>query len=486
MEKNKGKIKTKNLLVILILGISVIGVVIYGIAFSPLSDLSSRLYITGNDVITNYELTSFDGRDINYGIVDGLDNRLITEPGAFWTATEDDLEIIGEPTINGDQATVQYFVTFRNKVNIYTNVKLHQAVETNLREITETIDIGYYQHLSWSGPTRIYWESNLYWTHYDFGDVIDYNTRNNHFTGLLKAEFDINPNPTPLNFTDNDGNRIETQFDYISINAMYLSDRKHGKLSEVLPEIDTIVPAKYEQDEVNYDTGGGVGGTMIAEGSGDDYYSLWDPDITFTPANPQVVDIGLNPGTVGSTLYPKTKDGSNIWDPAFDQKSMEDCSFTYNLVSLSPLVYEYRYTLSWNNQINIIQDDDIWASDTTHLFHAEDRLSETRPVALHVTNRYVQMEFAVKFKIFTGLKINMAVTEEQDLDLPEEYYYELLWQALVDGFGGGEVYSESKDYDDIWMIVIVVIIISVGGVAGYMIYLKRNKQKFLLQLAGRR
>ncbi len=461
-------IKKKYNVLALVLLIAVVPlVIVFVVAFSPID--TSKLYITGNDVITNYNLDSFDGDGIIDGIVPELNNKLKFELGAFWKTNEDDLEIINTYE-HGNFTSVEYFVTLRNKINIYTNVRLNDTVEKNFNKVVEPFLAGSYKHLALSGGTRVRWESYLYWTHYDFGDVETYNMENNLFQGALKLSFDINPNPIPLDFTDADGNIIEKQFDYISINAMWVSDSTHGKMSTDMPEFVELTPAHYKADETNYKSGGAKGGTMTTM-EGDSYDHVWDPDIELNDPVGIARDSGIQPASEGSTLFPKTKDGSNIWDPFNTKKSMEDCSFTYNLGALSPLVYEYTSQLSWKQDNVIIQDywKSLFVLGSYVVVGTASQESETRQVGLHVTNRYIQAEFSVKFKLFTGFEINLIDTEEQELDLPEEYYDELLWQLLVDGFGGGETHAEGIHFGGVEDLITIIIII-VAIIAGVYIF----------------
>lgn len=364
----------------------------------------------------------------------------------------------------------------RNKVNIFTNVRLPQAVEKNFNPITEHFEAGTYEHLGLFGHYMDGWTSDLTWTHYDFGNVLQHNLENNLFSGSLKASFDINPNPIPLNFTDADGNQIEKQFDYISINAMWVSDKTVGKLSDDLPEFVELTPAHYELDERNDYTGAIQEGGMTTNTEDDDFSHLWDPNPDLSDPSYQCIDSGILPASVGVTLTPTTKDGSFTWDPVTNQKSMEDCEFTYNLGAISPLVYEYTSTLSYYEQTIIIQDYSywdflLWKIGSKINLDDDNRQSQTRQVGLHVTNRYVQTEFSVKFKLFTSFKIDLADTEEQELELPEEYYYELIWQMLVDGFGGGQTYTEGFTVADLTGIVTIIIIVVVV-IAGIYIFMK--------------
>jgi len=463
-------IKKKYNVLALVLLISIVPlVVVFAVAFSPID--TSKLYITGNDVIKNYNLESFDGNNIVDGAVPLLGNRLKFEPSAFWKTTEEDLEIIEIREIE-NRVSIEYFVTLRNKVNIYTNVRLPDAIEKNFNPVVESFHVGSYRHLALDGGTRVAWDSYLTYQHYDFGNVLTHNLKNNLFSGALKASFNINPNPIPINFTDADGNLVTKQFDYISINAMWVSDKNHGKLSTDMPEIVGLTPAEYEQAEKNDYVGGGQGGTMVHPESGNDYSNLWNPKTTLSVPSYQVIDPGIQPATVGATLSPKTKDGRDTWDPVTNQESMTDCSFTYNLGALSPLVYEYKSTLSYEKQTVVIQDK--WAGlfvlGSYVVADNYETQSATRQVALHVTNRYIQTEFSVKFKLFTSFEITIPETEEQELEEPEEYYDETLWQMIVDGFGGGKTYTEGIEFGGLGDLISIVIVI-VGLIAGIYVFI---------------
>ena len=473
--------KNKRILLVLL----VIIVIPLSIILIPLSPLPiSKLYITGNDVIKNYNLETFDGNNIVDGAVPELENKLKFEPSAFWKTTEDDLEIIDTREV-GNRVSIEFFVTMRNKVNIYTNVRLPNAVEKDFIPVTEDFQVGTYRHLALDGQTRVAWDSYLHWTHYDFGNVLDYNLKNNLFSGPLKMSFDINPNPIPVNFSDNDGNLVTKQFDYISINAMWVSDKTYGKLSTDLPEFVGLTPAEYDLDERNDYIGGTAGGSLIADTGDDDedYSHLWDPDPRLSDPFYPGIDPGIQPATIGSTLSPKTKDGVDIWDPVTNQESMTDCEFTYNLGALSPLVYEYFSTLSYVKETIVIQDKWVgWLVLGSYVVtDTPEAQSHTRQVGLHVTNRYIQTEFSVKFKLFTSFEIAIPETEEQELEEPEEYYDELLWQMIVDGFGGGQTYTEGQDFSgfmDIFIIIIVIVVV----IAGIYIFMKIGMPLLMFKL----
>lgn len=431
----------------------------FSFGLDPFYSDTSNIYITGNDVVKNFKIDSFDGDAITNG-------KLKFETGAFWKTTPDDIELLVVYE-EGNQAFLEYRVTMRNKVNIFTNVRLADAVETNLDVVHEKFYVGSYRHLALDGNTRVYWKSHLTWSHYDFGDVLSHNMANNLFSGDLKFSFDINPSPLPDLFTDEQGQNVTKEFDYISIDAIYVSDSTHGKLSTDLPEIIGLTPAEYDQAERNDHTGGGKKGTMIHKESGKDKSFMWNPRTSLGSTFYECIDPGLQPMSVGASLKPTTRSGALIWDPKMRSESMTDCQFTYQLGALSPLVYQYFSKLTYYKQTVVIQDK--WSSllelGSYVVKNIDEKQTRTRQVALHVTNRYIQAEITIVFKLFTSFTISPLDVEEPELENPEEYYDELVWNTVVDGFGGGNTYTEGITFGglaDLLMIIIVIVVVIAG------------------------
>lgn len=456
------KRRTKaQILIIGIVSISFLSFFFFGL--DPFYSDTSNIYITGNDVVKNFQLDDFDGDAITNG-------KLKFEEGAFWTTTPDDVELLVVYE-EGNQTFLEYRVAMRNKVNIFTNVRLDDAVETDLNVVPEVIPVGYYRHIAladWGGGTRVYWDSDLTWYHYDFGDVRSHNIANNLFSGDLRASFDINPSPLPDIFTDEQGQTITKEFDYIAVDALYVSNSTCGLLSTDLPEVVGLTPAEYDQIERNDYNGGGKGGTMTADTDTDKNYDhLWDPAISLGPTFYETIEPGILPMSVGASLNPTTKSGALIWDPKMRSESMTDCQFTYQLGALSPLVYQYFSTLTYYEQSIVVQDywQDFFVLSSYIVTNIDEIQSATRPVALHVTNRYVQAEITIVFKLFTSFTITPLDVDEPELEPPQEYYWDLIWAAIVDSFGGGNVYGEGITFGglaDLLMIIIVIVVIIAG------------------------
>ena len=446
--------------------VSVSFLTLFSFELNPFYSDTSNIYITGNDVVKNFNVDSSD--------IGG--EKVKVETGAFWKITPDDFELLGVYEL-GNQTFLDYRVAMRNKINIFTNVDLGDATATDLNVVRENFLAGSYRHLALNGETRVRWDSYLTWSHYDFGDVRSHNVANNLFSGDLKCSFDINPSPLPDIFTDEQGQTITKEFDYIAVDGIYISNSTCGLLSTDLPVITGLTPAEYDLAERNDNTGADKEGTMIADTDDDtDYSNLWDPSVTLSDPTYETIDTGIRPMSVGASLNPTTKSGALIWDPKLRSESMTDCQFTYQLGALSPLVYQYSSTMSYYKQSIIIQDYTYWDFLLLKLgsyvvTDIDEIQSETRPVALHVTNRYIQAEITIVFKLFTSFTTTPLDVDEPGLEPPEEYFWDLIWQSIVDGFGGGQTYTEGITLADITGIVILIVVVIVV-IAGIYIFMK--------------
>ena len=460
-KKNKSAIIV---LLILVVPLS-IGVVI---AFAPFD--ISNLYIRGNDVIKSFSLDSFDGESLTSGgNVPSLEMRFNVETGGYWIIGEDDLTILSIYTsVDETEVEIRYSVKAKNRINLYTNVRLEDATSKNLDIREEEFLAGEFVYYGCFGtrPEDVLhaWESYITWSHYDFGaDWRSWNNDKNDFSGDLKASFDINPNPLPPFFEDADGNIISTIYDYIGIYAIVVSESTHGLMSVDKPVFNKITPEEYDQAKENDESGGDPVGDI----PGDLDYR-WNPRPTLSDVVHETFDVGILPHTKGASLNPTTKDGDPVWDPLDPYKSTEDCEFTYSLKSLSPLITRYYSTLTWYQQDLEVQDfleyvPPLGFEWIIRVNHDEEFIqSETRDVALHVNNRYIQAEIEIEFDVWSKFDISALKLNETELDYPEEYYDDLLWLLLVNGWGGGNTYIEAPPGVDLtelfWLIVILAIV----------------------------
>jgi hypothetical protein len=283
--------------------------------------------------------------------------------------------------------------------------------------------------------------------------------------------FDIDSSPLPSTLVDSNGNPAEKQFDCISVSSVYTSDTLMGHLSDEVPEIVGLTPAEY--DESHYE---------IADRSAtipSKYLNRWHVNTTLSDPFISTTTVSrLQFQTDGSSLNPTQKDGSTLYDPEISEESISDCEFVVNVGALSPYISVYSNTLTyyynhltvqeyvksiipWN--IGIKVNDDSEAIQTV-----------TRQTGVVLTNRYIHTTINVVFTIWTSYKIEVISGETVGLLYPEEYYDKLIYDATVDGVGGGTVYTEgysSKfiDFGDLFgslgsiiTIIIIIIVIAVG------------------------
>jgi len=452
MRKSKKKIFFSLFILVLVL-IPVIAFV------SPLSPFleDDRIYISANDVIKNFKFDSFDGEPITTsGTVPSLGSRLNFESGV-WTTEPDDLKIITLYQV-GDIVYIGYEIIFTNEFNIYTNVRLDDASEKPITKTQESFLAGEYEHLGIFGHRLWGFESDLDWNHYDFGNVIKHNADNNKFSGDIQMSFDINPSPLPDTLTDQNGDPANKQFDYIGVQSVYVGDVSRGVLSNDMPSIEGLTPAEYQTTTENSASGGKIEGSMY-------YQYSWNPNTQLSSAfRSTVVDFGVISQSSGSSLNPTQKNGEALWDPESRESSMTSCEFHYSLGSISPIVYEYSSRMTWNQQSIQTQDEyGLFFSIHQKLNYDRDvRLTETRPVALHVKNRYIQFEVKIPMKIWCAFQIETINDDNYDgLEQPTEYYDDLIWTSVVDGFGGGSVISQAVSNGLIATIIIIIVLIVV-------------------------
>ena len=117
---------------ILVVPLSIIGIV----AFAPTFDISN-IYIRGNDVVKGFSLDSFDGETLSIGgQVSSLGTRFNVETGGFWIIDDDDLQILNTYTSADEtEVEIRYLVTAKNRINLYTNVRLADATSKNLNTV---------------------------------------------------------------------------------------------------------------------------------------------------------------------------------------------------------------------------------------------------------------------------------------------------------------------------------------------------------------
>ena len=485
--KSKSKIFFSSILILSL-------VLLFGFGITQLAPIDttdeSDMYLVSNDIIKNFQFESFDGEPVSIS-GESFDRKLMFESQASWRINPDDISLISIYT-QGDDVYIRYKVAMTSKFNMYTTVDLFQCAENNvLNKPTENFLVAHYRHSGLVGDHMFSWKAYLDWTYYDFGNIKQWNEQHNSFSGDLIMSFDIAQSPLP-NFQTQSGDSLTKNFDYIAVSSIGVVDNKIGKLDDSAPEIVGISPREYDEDK-------SILGALDPFGTSKKFDAYYDPDIELIihPDPLNSFDAGINPQSSGSSMNPRTKSGDPIWNPEATQESMPDCKFIYNIGSLSPLVTEYYGTLSY--RYIYYETIDYWKTLFTigvkERVNTQYDLTYTKPVALHVTNRYIQTEVRVVFDMFTSYNIDVGADgiEDFNLEFPSEYYDLLLWLTTVDGFGGGV--QHTSEYGGIlgldntftWIIIIAVI---AGGVFIFIYVinpiLKARRQRRMIETALRR
>jgi len=441
-------------------------------AWSPIDEGNGDVYLVSNDIIKNFQFETFDGDGISIG-GESMDAKLQFESQASWRINPEDIALLNIYT-QGDDVYIRYKVAMTSKANIYTTCELTDVAENNqLNIVTEEYLVASYKHRGLFGDVLYSWDSDITWTHYDFGNIKQWNGDHNSFAGDLVMSFDIAQSPLP-NFQTVSGDALTKNFDYIAVSSIAVANNLHGLLDDSAPDIVGLTPREYEETKSEK-------GNLETFGQTEMWVATYQPliDLTASSTPQNSFDAGIVPQTIGSSMNPRTKSGELIWNPEAEQESMLDCRFIYHVGSLSPLVMEYYGTLSFNSIA--YETIDYWHPfpfniDVKTHFYTTASESYTKPVALHVTNRYIQTQIRVVFDIFTSYNIDVGGDgiEDYNLDFPAEYYDLLLWITTVDGFGGGDQWTSSPwTWESSWIIVIVIVgVVLVGGVIVYFIYLK--------------
>ena len=363
---------------------------------------------------------------------------------------------------------LHYKLKMHNTINIYTNVRLTDACETLNQKSTkyEVAHLMYYGVFGSAGEVFDDWRAHITWNYWDFGNIRNFNGDHNSFSGDLKMTFDIVDTSPPNFFSDAEGNDIVKDFEYMVVNSAGVDGSATGKLSEDQPEIVGITPEAYdEKSSGETDWSGGDPGSFHGVECG------WSPNINLNILyTPDSWDEGIQPQSVGSSLNPKLRDGSNIpyTDAEKALKSQSDGSIYYNLGRISPVVHEYYGTLSWIHHDIVLQD--YWEGLTIKIKAVKNNrasISETEPVALHVQNRYIQSDIFVTFDVWTAYDIVVKPGNTIPLEPPQEFYTDLTWLSIVSGHGGGEYYYDiatqwGELFGDILFWIIIIIVVCVG------------------------
>ncbi len=297
------------------------------------------IYVLRGDIIKNFKFDKFMNRSISQsGMVDG--NRLVFESQPEWQVDKDNIQFLYSHDV-GNKRYLYYKVAMTNTMNVYTNVPLGAAASylTPVDEEFEIIDFEYYNE--W-GKLKEEWESEITWSHWNFGNIRQFNSQHNSWSGTLEMSFDIAQSPLPNIFKDEQGEEYTKSFDYITVSSVGVADSKFGLLSEDQPNIQTMTPQSY--DAVSQAR------NSVSEESGREENLVLDPGTTMSDAFVlNSFDEGIVPPTPGSSSNPTLKNGEPIYDARNEEKSMTDCKFVVNIARLSPVIMEYGTSLSFNH-----------------------------------------------------------------------------------------------------------------------------------------
>lgn len=469
------KIKNKSLVlffsIVLILLIQVVSI-------SPNVSAANTTYISASDILKNFEFESIGDETI---VNDGaFNNKLRFDTQASWLLYQDDMTLITQEEIGGS-TRLKYRMVLRNKINIYTNVRIKQMAQQMLVVPGKYLGVTYsHYRLGGLGPDT--WNSYITWDHWDFGDIYNYNWANNYFSGRIVMSFDIDDNPIPDTF----GTGTETEYDYIAVSEAGIVNNIWGSMSDDMPEVVVLNPSEYESEEK--DTATHQAGSTAAD---DIFAARIEPNVRITvPTNPtQSFDSSILPDTAGSSMNPKNKDGSAIWDPQIEERSMTGCNIYYDLGALSPVVYKYEGSLTYkqhNLQTETYLTPDIWDFWATYVdkkhHYTWDRVVPG-DVALHGINRYIQVDMYVAFEVWTSVKLGTLTDyyENMKLSAPSEYYDALIWSTIAGGWAGSTIEEWGMPGLDLFgettiiILIIVAIIVVIGLFVGYRIF-KRTPQ----------
>ena len=469
----KKKISKKTLAVLIIISITIPLLLVTLTSFSLFpTGQDTSVYISATDIIKNFKFTTFDGETI---VNDGVyNNKLRFDKQAAWRLYKNDVTLVSKQEI-GDSTILRYRLVVRNAINIYTNVKLSQMSSNIMKVPGKYLGVRYI-HFNLGQRSYTTWSQYVTWEHYDFGDIKTYNTRNNIFSGRLKMTFDIDTNPIPDTF----GTGTSTEYGYITISEAGVVTSSWGKMSTNMPTIVNLSPSEEEsgfKDGFNDGTAGVEAVNLDIEPG---------TEITVWEGPAESFDGGVQPESVGDSLNPTNKDGSDIWDVEAEEKSMSGAELNYDLDKLSPIVYLWKGKLEYTSHDVKIEDVlGAWFVVVPVLrHHWETPMIEYGDVALHGINRYIQSEIYIAFDIWTEVKIGTLTDYYQNMKLeaPQEYYDTLIWSTLAGGWDGsiikeyetpvGEWFKGIFDIFGGLEGFIITIVIAIGLIFGGYIFLK--------------
>lgn len=444
---------------------------------SIITEPEDAIVLLSGDIIKNFKLDTFAGTPIDVNNVYG--NKLIFETQGLWRLEKENLELRYKVQTPDNNVYLFYQMLVTNKINIKTNIPYQECVPriTYASDNFETLDF------KWTGlgdDVRDEFSVDMTWTHPNLNlqgtSLNSYNTKH-IFSGNLEMTFDINDNPLPPFLRDELGDQLTKEFDHIAIRDAYVLDADYGWLGDQPPDINTIV----NEPMYRSDLGGDTEPPTNKEGTRIPMSASPSPS---TPFVKESFDGGIRFQSIGSTLFPRNKDGSDIWSPV-NNGSQKDARITLNIGALSPVAFRYAQTISYN--WNRVRQRDQWFSFDPCFDVARIKKSITGDVAVSCNNRYIQMEIGVLFDVWSKWHIEIGEGFQiPELEKPIEYYDNLTWSSIIDGAEGSIFVSDRVSileglfgsiFGDIgdWLLIIIIVIVAIIFIIIIMSFIKRRR-----------
>jgi len=419
-------------------------------------------YLVSGDIIRNFKFETINGESIDPG-GGAYDNRLKFEMEPIWQIRKGDLELLQAHKV-GNKMYYQYKLPFTTDLNVYTNVRLEDASETIQRSSKNYLAAAYLHYPKGSSNyDSTSWRKDLTYYYYDFwvdSNLRDYNKRNK-FSGDLVMSFDIDDSPLPNSLTDENGNTLVKQFDYVGISSAAVIDGTHGPLSQAPPEIHYSTPDYETSPVVDVSGENPSPGYIPQPGSHDEGYKSgysFQTGATIRDAGVETYSPGIQYTSTNASLNPTTKDGSDIFDNVAETKqSQKDCKIYYNIGSLAPTIYEYYARLDWTSHVVACKEKAIFVPTGPlgmgvdipykEWTYGEEQYSKVKSSALHVQNNFIQCTIQIVLNFYLSYEIQVLDTpeyEDYDLEQPQEYYENNTWQTVSDGAVSGEYTEETE------------------------------------------
>jgi hypothetical protein len=459
---------------------------------------SSPIYILTGDLIKDTQFTSIGATPIGPG-GSAFDNKLKFEISNLWKLERDDIELIYTHAV-GNKVYLYYKIPLTADINIYTNNRYASVCEKQVQAVG-TYQVFEYHHYGCFGmnPSDEIgapgFKASINSYSWDFGNVRDWNSKHNVYSGVVKIDFNIKQSPFPDSLTDENGNKLTKDFADVGVSSAIVVSSDNGFMSQATPDIQYSVPqTDKSQEQKSVDPNPSVPSSVQ---TGNTYQ--WDARPTIIDAGYDTIDNGIQVPSDGSSLNPTRKDGGPIYDAKANGTSQEDCSLYYNLGSISPVITQYYGRLNYHTLKVLSQD---YLDRLT--WKLRDTVTQTDPTiklttAIQVSNRYAHSQIQVVLNVWSAYEIEVldtATSEDYNLEKPIEYYDNLTWSTMVDGSATGEVTQPTAgglDFDGLTeglnglldilgqalIYVIIIVIIAVAIYISYKVLIVKRSTEYV-------